>query len=192
MSLEITSFLTNIFNNGSLDPGYTDSQKQAETISRFCQDNSLPSAKRLWFAGAGKLAPMTNQASEFELPPIRGDVFVDRILGWLCIFCCLPVLGFSISKLLGHLPEGVEPGPPWLEPTRTALICLGLVGLLLATRSTAKSFRGVLWLYVFRLAAVLALGKWALPRYSGSEAAFDIVVIAYSLIRVKKLEQEPG
>src|SRR5436190_1517247 len=127
---------------------------------------------------------MTEQAMEPEISSIRGDVFVDRILGWLTICCALAVLGLSIAKLLGHMPEGIEPGPAWLEPTRAILISIGIVGLYLCTLSAANSFRIALWLYVVRLLGLVVLWKWSLPRFSGSEFLFDIVVISYCQLRI--------
>ncbi|MCC7229495.1 MAG: hypothetical protein IT203_03810 [Fimbriimonadaceae bacterium] len=133
---------------------------------------------------------MNEGSYENDVVTIRGDVFIDRILGWLSLFCALPVLGLSISKLLGHLPEGVQPDAAWIEPTRMALIVLAMVGIYIATKSTYLGFKLVAGIFAFRLVASLVLSPWTgSPRYLFSEILFDLVVLAYSFLRMRRLAE---
>lgn len=133
---------------------------------------------------------MNEGSYENDAITIRGDVFIDRILGWLSLLCALPVLGLSISKLMGHLPDGVQPDATWIEPTRLALIVLAMLGIYIATRSTYLGFKIVAGIFAFRLVVSLALSPWTgSPRYLFSEVLFDIVVLAYSVLRMKRLAE---
>lgn len=125
---------------------------------------------------------MNSGSYEGDVAPIRGDVFLDKLFGWLVFTLALVVLGAAVARL-------VQPGAVvWLESARIFLIVLSLVGFVAATRSTASAYRLVFILFLIRVVGVLALYPWAGgPRYFGNELLFDLVVLWYARLRIKKL-----
>jgi hypothetical protein len=129
---------------------------------------------------------------EDEVKPIPGDVFLDRVLGWLAIVCTLPVLGFAIY-LLNHPPDPLKYGiqPWWTQYLRVFLIVLALIGLFGCTRSTAQGFRVAGYLFAVRLAGAIVLIPYSGGlRFSGTEILFDLVVIGYAYARLRSLERK--
>ncbi len=128
---------------------------------------------------------MTNAGSyEDEVKPVRGDLFLDKLFGWLSLVLALVVLGTAIARLFK--PDDLQ----WLESVRIVLIVLGIAGCWLATLSTVKAFRTVIALYFIRTVGAFAIYPWVGgPRYFGSEILFDLVVIGYALIRIKALKK---
>ncbi len=119
---------------------------------------------------------------ESQSPTIRGDVFLDRVLGWLCISCAIPILGVAIYKL-SHLPAGE---PTWVQPARVFLIALGILGIFAIITSKPKAFRFALILHVIRLVGVFALFAYSGPRFSITEIIWNLTVIGYCWLRLKE------
>jgi hypothetical protein len=130
---------------------------------------------------------------EEEVKPIRGDVFLDRILGWLAFSCALPVLGVAVYRLLDRRPIELEFWEPaWVQPLRVLLIALAIVGIVACTRSSVRGFQIAILLFIARIAGAIALYPYSGgPRFSGTELLFDLVVIGYSFIRIKSLNEGP-
>jgi hypothetical protein len=132
---------------------------------------------------------MTTGTYEDELQPIQGAKFLDRVLGWFCIACGVPILGVAINRYLHPKPALSEAMPGWVEPARVLLVVLGLVGILAITTSKPKAFKVAMALYGFRILGLLALYPWSGgPRFSGSEFLFDVVVIGYCWLRLRQPE----
>ncbi|MBN9500157.1 MAG: hypothetical protein BGO01_03030 [Armatimonadetes bacterium 55-13] len=128
---------------------------------------------------------MSAGSYEHEITPIRGDVFLDRLFGWMTFVLAFVVLGAAVVRV-------TQPGNIlWLEATRIVMILLGMIGAWLATRSTPHSFRAVLVVFAIRLIGCLALYPWSGgPRFVGSEFLFDVVVLIYAWVRIKALSNE--
>ncbi len=125
---------------------------------------------------------MNSGSYEHEVTPVRGDVFLDKLFGWLSLSLALCVLGVAVYRLF-H-------GVAWLESVRIFLILLGIAVCWLATLSTPKAFRLTIALSVVRMVGAFATYPWAGgPRYFGSEIMFDIVVIVYAMLRIKSLSK---
>ncbi|MBC8064056.1 MAG: hypothetical protein H7Y17_04450 [Chlorobia bacterium] len=121
---------------------------------------------------------------EDHLQPVRGDELLDRVLGWLSFACALPVFGLALYRLA----DPAEGEPTWVQPLRVALILLALIGIFACTRSSIRFFKLALILFTARLVGACVLYPWSGgPRFSGSEIAFDLVVIGYCLLRLKGL-----
>lgn len=121
---------------------------------------------------------------EDHLQPVQGAELLDRVLGWLSFACALPVFGLAVYRLAN--PAAAEPS--WVQPFRVVLILLALTGIFACTRSSIKGFRLALILFVARLGGAIVLYPWSGgPRFSGSEIAFDLVVIGYCLLRIRSL-----
>ena len=134
---------------------------------------------------------MPGGTCEDEVKPIPGDVFLDRVLGWLAIVCALPVLGFAVY-LLYYPPDPLKYGyqPWWTQYARVLLILLAIIGLYGCTRSTASGFKLAGYLFAVRLAGAIVLYPYSGgPRFSGTEILFDLVVIGYAFIRLRSIER---
>lgn len=119
---------------------------------------------------------------EDDVQPIRGDVFLDRILGWLCLVCALPILGVAIYRL-GHTMVGE---PSWVQPAKVVFCALGIVGIAAIITSKPGAIRFAMWLYGLRLLALIAMYPWSGgPRFWGTELIWDLTVIFYCQLRLK-------
>jgi hypothetical protein len=119
---------------------------------------------------------------EEDVQPIRGDVFLDRILGWLCLACALPIVGVAIYRL-GHVPAGE---PTWVQPAKVLIGCLGIIGIAAIITSKPAAIRFAAGLYGLRLLALVAMYPWSNgPRFWGTELVWDLTVIGYCLLRLK-------
>lgn len=124
---------------------------------------------------------MSAGSYEDELRPIRGDVLLDKIFGWLTLTLTVVVFGTAIWRL-------THGGIVWLESVRIFLIALAIAVCLLTTTSTEKAFRWVIYLSVIRLIGAIATYPWdGGPRYWGSEVLFDLVAIGYAKLRIRTL-----
>jgi hypothetical protein len=136
---------------------------------------------------------MPSDTYEGEVEPIRGDVFLDQILGWLAFVCTLPVLGFALYRIANPRDPaeyGIE--PDWAQPLRVALIVLALIGIYGIVRSKALGFKIAIALFGLRLLGAVALYPYSGgPRFSGTEMLFDLVVIGYAWLRLRSLNEQP-
>ncbi len=123
---------------------------------------------------------------EDEINPIPGDVFLDRVLGWLCLVCGLAILGVAVYRLF-HLPVGE---PTWVQPARVALIGLGLVGIGAIITSKPQAFPFALALHVVRLVGVLALFAYSGPRFAITEIIWNLTVIGYCWLRMRGVSRD--
>lgn len=119
---------------------------------------------------------------EDEVRPISGDVFLDRVLGWLCLVCGLAILGVAVYRLF-HLPVGE---PTWVQPARVLLIVLGLIGIGAIITSKPKAFPFALALHVVRLVGVFALFSFSGPRFAITEIIWNLTVIGYCWLRMRE------
>jgi hypothetical protein len=134
---------------------------------------------------------MPQASFEEEVAPIRGDIFLDRILGWLCLVCALAVLGLAVYRLArpGD-PDlyGVE--PTWVQPVKVVLIVFGIVGLAGIISSRPGGFRLALWLHAFRLAALIAMYPYSGGiRFWSTEFVWNLVVIGYAWLRIRSTQK---
>ena len=124
-----------------------------------------------------------------DLPAIRGDIFLDRILGWLCLVCGLPVLGFAIYQWMQPATESLAPS--WVQPAKIVLIVLGLAGLACITTSKKGPIRVALWLHIIRTVGLFSMYPWSGgPRFLGTEFVWNVVVIWYCWMRLKTIENQ--
>ena len=132
---------------------------------------------------------MQPDTSRDGIQPIRGDILLDRLFGWLSFVCALPVFGLSFAKLTGRVTSSV-PDPAWLEPVRITMTVLALVAFVLVTRSSRPLFKVCIGLFVIRTIGLLAAWPWSGgPRFAGSELLFDLVAIWYCWLRWKALPE---
>ena len=125
---------------------------------------------------------MPSGTYETDAQPIRGDVFLDRVLGWLCLSCALPILGVAIYRL-GHIPFGE---PSWVQPVKVLLAGLGIVGIGAIITSKPAAIRLAMGIYGIRLFALVAMYPWSGgPRFWGTELLWNLTVIGYCLLRLK-------
>lgn len=119
---------------------------------------------------------------ENDVQPIRGDVFLDRILGWLCFACALPILGVAVYRL-GHVPPGE---PSWVQPAKVVIATLGVIGIGAIITSKPAAIKLAMGIYGLRLFSLVALYPWSNgPRFWGTELIWDLTVIGYCLLRLK-------
>jgi hypothetical protein len=123
---------------------------------------------------------------EEDAPSIRGDVFLDRVLGWLCFACGLPVLGVALFRL-SDLPEGIPFG---VQVAKVCLIVFALAGIVAITTSRKNGFRLAILLYAIRILGGIALYPWSGgARFAGTEFLWDAVVIGYCFIRLRSFRE---
>lgn len=118
---------------------------------------------------------------EEESTPIPGAIFLDRVLGWLCLSCAVPIFGVAVYRL-SHIPAHE---PSWVQGARVFLIGLGLIGICAIITSKPKAIRMSLWLHVARLVGVLALFTYSGPRFAITEIIWDLTVIGYCWLRLR-------
>jgi len=134
---------------------------------------------------------MPQATYEDEVAPIRGDILLDRVLGWLCLVCALAVLGLAVYRLFNPGdPDlyGVEPG--WVQPAKVLLIVLGIIGIAGIISSRTGGFRIALVLYLIRLAALIAMYPYSGGiRFWGTELVWNLVVIGYAWLRLRSSQK---
>ena len=124
---------------------------------------------------------MSESDGMYDAKPIRGDFFVDRLVGYTTLALSLVVLGAAVYRLAttGHAAT---------EGVRVALILAAMAGALAIVRSSREAFAVATCLFALRLAAGLAyLPQLATDRYLSMQLFFDLAMIAYCVLRGKAL-----
>jgi hypothetical protein len=136
---------------------------------------------------------MPRQAGTFEGEPIRGDTFVDRVLGVLVVFLFgvgLATAFYRIAQASQPVPEGVykaiQPMSPGGEPLRIAMIVAGMIAGAAVAWSSAASIRVALGISALRLLVDVAIFP-SMPRdrFMAMQVFFDICMVAYCDMRVR-------
>lgn len=126
---------------------------------------------------------MTPESNDF----VRGDRFLDRVLGWFLAFMAAILFGVVIYK--AFVEKSVAPS---VHLTRIGLLLITLAGCLLVVKSTVRAFQLCATLFAIRLA--LDLAQYAASgndRFLAMAAFFDAAMVGYAWIRVRGLTARP-
>ena len=120
----------------------------------------------------------------YEAKPIRGDLFVDRLVGYTTFGLAFVVLGAAVFRLatVGHAAT---------EAVRMALILVAMIGAILISRSTRSGFTSAAAMYGLRFLVGLAyIPQMPTDRYLSMQLFFDLAMIAYCIFRRRALSIE--
>lgn len=128
-----------------------------------------------------------NQMAPEQDDFVRGDRFLDAVLGWFLASMAAILFGVVIYK--AFVERSVAPG---VHLVRIALLLITMAGCLMVVKSTIIAFRICVALFGVRLAADL-FQLLAAPRdrFLAMAVVFDAVMIGYAWFRIRGLTSRP-